>query len=207
MSNEQEDDLRDENQALRDRISSIDAEGGPLRALQLENAVAAETKIGQANRGELLVEDSTLRDFDEAEKELNERFRKAGASGSSAHIKAGNDFQTKKAESLAAIREGRLTNLQQNAVSQSGRLQNLLTGSRNTASTILSSIQGSQGQSGFSRRNLQNQFFQGVGGSIGRSIAGSKFIGDIGTATGKGVKSIGSSIFGAGKSALQKIFS
>ncbi len=202
MSNDQEDELRNENEALRNRLTTLDETNAPLRALQLDNAITAEQKIGKANRGELTIEDSTMRDFAEAEKELDERFRKAGAFGSTAHTNAKNDFKTKMSESLAAIREGRLTNLQQRATSSSNRLQASLSGSRANASSISSSLQSGRSQSGFSRRGMAANFFKGVQGSIGTRIANSNAMGSVGNSITGGA----GRVFGAGKNALGAIF-
>ena len=173
MSLKQEDEAKEQQRQIQaeiDRIDATNAENAPLIALQRENALAQEGKIKLAREGGIVVDDSTLRDFREAEEALNERFRKAGTFGSTEHANALNDFHTKKAESIAAIREGRLTNLQQRATASNERLSSNLTAGRNSSRTISDLLSANRPQRGFSRSTLAKQFQEGVTGTIGQAV-------------------------------------
>ena len=154
------------------------AAGEPLRALQLKNALAYENQIITAREGGLDVLPGTMKDFDDAEEALDERFRKAGTFGSTEHINASNDFHAKKADTLAAIREGRLTNLQQRANSQSERLQSNIMNQQTSRRDIFAAIGPRPAtKKGFVSRNM-DEFYKGAFGSIGNKLigSGSKFL-------------------------------
>ena len=194
MSLGQEDEAKEQQRLIQAEIDSLNAANAvsaPLRALQLENALASESQIKRAREGGITVDDSTHRDFNVAREALDERFRRAGTYGSTEHNNAINDFNTKKAETLAALREGRLTHLQQRANFQNERLQSNLTAGRNTSRTISDILNADTPQGGFSRANLVEQFKTGAADVFGQAVRG-----PVQSALTRGVSRVGSKIGG-----------